>query len=253
MQMPVPVDVVNMARTTSRKTESTIDAAVSKLRKRAWEVEPGMLLGGEEALIAQLGVSRATIRQAARLLEREGLLRVRRGINGGYFSARPDLHTIEAAVSAYLEMVDTDAEEPLAIASALWVEVMRRMARLETGKAATLVEDFRKVLSQVSPNASFDDVLDFEQGFRKAIFDLLNARYIELIFQVNMVFQRRHFPTFPSDRDNTAEHLEFVHAWRNAKLMEFDAIAEGNPALAMMAARRTRDLWHRRLGFPSFF
>lgn len=242
-----------MPPTPSRKTESTINAAASKLRKLAWEVEPGALLGSEEALITQLGVSRATIRQVARLLEREGLLRVRRGINGGYFSARPDLHTIEATVSAYLEMVDTDAEEPLAIASALWVEVMRRMAALRTGKAAAVVEEFRKHLSRVSPNASFDDVLDFEQGFRKAIFDLLNARYIELIFQINMAFQRERFPILPSDRDDTVEHREFVCAWRNTKLMELDAIAEGNPALAMMAARRTRDLWHRRLGFPPFF
>lgn len=242
-----------MARSTPRKPESTINAVASRLRKLAWEAEPGTLLGSEEALIARLSVSRATIRQVARLLEREGLLRVRRGINGGYFSARPDLHTIEATVSAYLEMLDTDDEELLTIASALWVEVMRRMAGLRTVKTAALVDEFRKNLSRVSPGASFDDVLDFEQGFRKAIFDLLNARYTELIFQINIAFQRKRFPTIPSDRDDTIEHREFVCAWRNTKLMEFDAIAEGNPALAMMAARRTRDLWHRRLGFPAFF
>ena len=74
-------------------------------------------MGSEETLIAKLGVSRATVRQAARLLEREGFPRVRRGINGGYFAARPDVRTIEKAVSSYLEMVHTKPEDITVIAS----------------------------------------------------------------------------------------------------------------------------------------
>jgi len=50
----------------------------------------GALIGSEESLIADLGVSRSTLRQAARLLEREGLLRVKRGINGGYYGQPTD-------------------------------------------------------------------------------------------------------------------------------------------------------------------
>ena len=84
-----------MPRERAPRLKSTIDAAASRLRALARAANADALLGSEEALVAQLGVSRATLRQVARLLEREGLLKVRRGINGGYFAARPDLRTVE--------------------------------------------------------------------------------------------------------------------------------------------------------------
>lgn len=93
---------------TKTKPKSALDEAASRLRSIALTAKEGGLVGSEETLIAKLGVSRATVRQAARLLEREGFLRVRRGINGGYFAARPDVRTIEKAVSSYLEMVHTN-------------------------------------------------------------------------------------------------------------------------------------------------
>jgi hypothetical protein len=38
-----------------------------------------------------------------------------------------------------------------------------------------------------------------------------------------------------------------VRAWRSAKLLELESIADGDPELAMMAARHGRNLWHRRI------
>jgi GntR family transcriptional regulator, transcriptional repressor for pyruvate dehydrogenase complex len=49
-------------------------------------VEPGGRLPYEQELAAALGVSRSTITHALRLLEREGLVEVRRGRGGGVFS-----------------------------------------------------------------------------------------------------------------------------------------------------------------------
>lgn len=44
-----------------------------------------------------------------------------------------------------------------------------------------------------------------------------------------------------------AEHHAFVQAWRNAKLMELEAISDGDPELGMMAARHIRTLWRERI------
>src|SRR3569623_1918283 len=96
---------------TRTKNETAIEAAAPRLRSIVLGTPEGTLLGSEEALIKRLDVSRATVRQVARLLEREGLLLVRRGINGGYFAARPDARTIESTVSAYLEIFDSDIED----------------------------------------------------------------------------------------------------------------------------------------------
>src|SRR5690625_2764397 len=99
------------------RNKSIIDTAAAQLRTLVLSVDEDTLLGSEEELIKQLGVSRATVRQVARLLEREGLLRVKRGINGGYFAVRPDVNSIAQTVSTYLDMVDTEREDITQIAS----------------------------------------------------------------------------------------------------------------------------------------
>jgi hypothetical protein len=45
----------------------------------------------------------------------------------------------------------------------------------------------------------------------------------------------------------TRTHREFVRAWKKAKAMEFESIMDGDPDLAIMAARHSRNLWHKRL------
>ena len=228
------------------KSKSTIDSAASQLRSIVLSAEEGVLLGSEETLVARLGVSRATTRQVARLLEREGLLRVRRGINGGYFAARPDLHTIEATVSAYLEMLHTESEDVTVIASVLWVEALRRAARKRTAESKALAEEYLQRVRALRLDASFEDVLLIELESRKAIFDLIKSRYIELIFQINIAFAQRRFPATGA-KDDTDAHREFVRAWRHAKQLEFESIAEGDAELAMLAAQHGRNVWHRRI------
>jgi GntR family transcriptional regulator, transcriptional repressor for pyruvate dehydrogenase complex len=230
---------------TARIRSTVLDSA-ARLRAIVMAANEGMLLGSEESLIATLGVSRTTVRQVARLLEREGLLKVRRGINGGYFAARPDVHTIEAAVSAYLDIVHTDPEDLTVVASVLWVEVLRRAARIRDGRASVLAERYSAEVRAVRSDAPFHEVLQVEQQSRKAIFDLIQSRYIELIFQINTAFaQGRMAPT--AVLDGTDTHREFIRAWRNAKLLEFESIADGDPELAAMAARHGRNIWHRRI------
>ena len=228
------------------KPKSALDGAASRLRSIALAAKEGVLVGSEETLIAKLGVSRATVRQAARLLEREGFLRVRRGINGGYFAARPDVRTIEKIVSAYLEMVHTKPEDITIIASVLWVEVLRRAAQLKTPEATALAEKFMERIRALKPDASFHDVLRVDQESRAAIFELIESRYIELIFQINTEFAHRRFAP-PSEKDDTKAHRQFVAGWRNAKMLEFQGILTGDPELAMLAARRSRNEWHRRI------
>src|SRR5260370_9564489 len=193
------------------KIKSTLDSAAAQLRSIVLATREGTLLGSEEALIAKLGVSRATVRQVARLLEREGLLHVRRGINGGYFATRPDLHTIETAVSAYLEMLHTESEDVTVVASVLWIEVLRRAARTRTPESKALAEKYLERLRALRLDASFQDVLIIEQESRKAIFDLIHSPYIELIFQINIAFAQRRFSPAVA-KDQTEAHREFVRA-----------------------------------------
>lgn len=228
-----------------RANVSTLDAVKAKFREFVLAAKEGEFLGSEDSLIAAIGASRSTVRQAARLLEREGLLRVKRGMSGGYYGSRPDEKTIETTVSAYLETLDMSYEDVTAVASVLWIEVMRRAASLNNEAARKLAKHHRQKVLEVGDDATFHEVAEVEQASREAIFDLVKSRYIQLIFHINISFSVGRFP-LAATRDGTAKHREFVNAWREVKLMELRAIADSDVELGMMAARRIRNIWHSR-------
>jgi|SRR5882724_4837394 len=74
----------------------------NNLRKELLELKKGAFFGYEDDLLARLNVSRPTLRQAARVLEHDQLLLVRRGPHGGYYAHRPDVQSVINAASLYL-------------------------------------------------------------------------------------------------------------------------------------------------------
>lgn len=232
-----------MAKT---QKKSAIDIAAETLREIILSTDEGTFVGSEDTLMSRLACSRSTVRQTARLLEREGLLRVRRGINGGYFAARPDVGTIESVVGTYLATLDMDAQDVTLLASALWVEAMRKAAGADKTAAEVLVSRLRKKIKSVKDSATFQQVRDVELETQNAIFNLTNSMYVKLIFDINAEFSRRRFHQ-PLESDEGPDHLAFVPAWREAKMMELNAILQGDRDLAVMAARYSRKIWHRRV------
>jgi len=63
---------------------------------------PGVLLGSELDLLARYETSRPTLRQAIRILEMEGLVLVRRGKSGGFFTSLPNSDGAARAAGTYL-------------------------------------------------------------------------------------------------------------------------------------------------------
>lgn len=231
---------------TKREIKSALDAAAEKLREIVLSREPGAYLGREEALITELGFARATVRQAARLVEREGLLLVRRGNNGGYFGSRPDATTIESVVSTYLSMVDVPPEDVTVIATALWVEAMRKAARAPHDVIAEGIASLLERTRAVADNASFAEVRELERETQDVVFALADSAYIKLIFDINVAFSRRTYQG-PVLDDVSVEHRRFVQSWRNARLMELGALLQGDVELAGISSQYSRKVWARRI------
>lgn len=229
-----------------KETRSAIENAAERLRSTVLDAADGAFIGSEDALMARLGCSRNTVRQVARLLEREGVLRVKRGINGGYFGARPDAGTIEVTMAAYLETLDMDPQELTILASALWVEAMRKAAGADRDRLQATVGQLRKRVSAIRDEATFAQVQAVELEMQAAIFELADANYIKLIFDVNVAFSARKLGV-PTPDDDTAYHREFVPVWRDAKLMELLALGGGDREVAVMASQYSRKIWHRRV------
>lgn len=65
---------------------------------------PGSALPSEPELIAQSGLGRATVREAIRLLEAQGLIVIRRGSHGGIFVAQPNLSNLSHSLAPVLTL-----------------------------------------------------------------------------------------------------------------------------------------------------
>ncbi|MEY4721410.1 MAG: hypothetical protein RIQ46_1135 [Pseudomonadota bacterium] len=226
----------------SQSRRSALDQVVANLREWALSVPEDTLLGNEESLVDKLAAGRNTVRQAARLLEREGFVRVRCGISGGYFAARPDLGTIEQAASAYLTSIAVTVKDVTYVASLLWEEVVRRAARLPSAEGRDAMEALIAKVAALPDDADFPTVMELEQAIRNAIFEMTDSAYIEMIFQINYAFAERVSPSEEIDASQCAPG--FPEIWRQGKLMELGAIRDRDEKLAVMAAHHSRNRWH---------
>ena len=79
-----------------------------------------------------------------------------------------------------------------------------------------------------------------------AILKLAKSTYMRLVFELNIAFSRRVFPAANPDNESDM-HRKFVRDWREAKLMELNALDLGDSELAVLAANHSRKVWHRRI------
>lgn len=78
-------------------------------------VEDGAFLGAEDDLLARLGVSRPTLRQAAKIAENDRLVSVRRGIKGGFYASRPDAADAIRTLTRFLRLKGATLEHIMAV------------------------------------------------------------------------------------------------------------------------------------------
>jgi DNA-binding FadR family transcriptional regulator len=100
------------------------------------------LLGSEDEMIRTLGVSRPTLRQAARMLEQEQLLVVRRGIGGGLFGRRPTAEAVSHSASVYLRSTGATYKDLISTQLILGTETARRAAMNPNRKAREALVTF---------------------------------------------------------------------------------------------------------------
>src|SRR5579862_3781249 len=101
-----------------------VQTAAAKLRALILATDPGVQIGSLTELAQRLDVGIVTVQQAARILEHEGLLLVRRGPGGGYYGTRPDEAALERSVVAYLQGHGSGHREAAAVATVLRGEIV---------------------------------------------------------------------------------------------------------------------------------
>ena len=116
------------------KPSSTADRVASILRERILETVEDSYIGSEADLASEIGVSLPTLRQAARMLEYEQLLKIKPGKGGGYFSRRPSIDCAIKSASQYLSSKDL-------VSSAMFMECADAIVSALVAKAVHCTDE----------------------------------------------------------------------------------------------------------------
>lgn len=98
-----------MMRLDTLKVPRASELVADKLRSLIVDgvVEQGASLPSEKELVSQLGVSRATLREALRILEAQGLIVTKTGPRGGIVVQRPGAANLTRSLSLLLQLEET--------------------------------------------------------------------------------------------------------------------------------------------------
>jgi DNA-binding FadR family transcriptional regulator len=172
-----------------------------------------------------------TVQQAARVLEHEGILSVRRGPGGGYFGRRPDALALERSLATYIRFRRADDYEALKMMTLLDCELMPTAAHCTQ---VTLLNELRSLKARVDVCLSGDERLAFEDALHAILFKMVDQPLIELLAQVSIRFYRsRPIPQI-------FEGEEGLRAWRQWRHQIIDAILSHDPERARFEAERHR-------------
>jgi GntR family transcriptional repressor for pyruvate dehydrogenase complex len=168
------------------------DVVVLRVREQIvnQRLPEGTPLPSEAELMHLYGVGRVAVREALRLLERDGLIEVRRGAHGGIFVSHPEIRQVRDAVALLFAMQNTTLREfvefrqliePAAAARAaknLSEKHRSELARLLEGKEVLeRVPDMHLLVAEATGNGVIAVSLNalqgaFEGHFRRGKIDV---------------------------------------------------------------------------------
>lgn len=101
----------NEGHRTSTESVSMVTHTAKALTRMSLSAQDGEYLGAEADLLQALGISRPTLRQAAKVVESDRLLTVRRGAGGGFYAARPTARDALQAPAMWLKLQAANLEQ----------------------------------------------------------------------------------------------------------------------------------------------
>ena len=224
--------------TETGKRDSAVARVVRALVRLSMDAEDGAYLGSELGLLAKLQVSRPTLRQAAKILQNDQMIEVRRGLNGGFYACRPEARHVVQGPAFYLRLKGATLSEA---GVAMNVIMSSNAAAAALNPDATLRAALRGLAEEL---AGMDDaayttsyLLGFEQRLIKLVARMGQNPFLEL------------FVTIVNEFGLLERDLRFYEnisarkmLWRDLQLEYCRAILEGDPEHATLLVHRRSTL-----------
>lgn len=219
----------------SQKPRLVQDTA-EKLRDLIFQQEPGTQIGSLNEVAEQLGVGIVTVQQAARILEHEGLLAVKRGPGGGYYGARPDAAALERAFGTYMRLHNIGYREAFEMTVLLDCDIIQAAAHNQDSSALEKIAD---LIAQLERSDTPEDCIQFEEDLRETLLKIVERPLLELLSRVAMqLYKTGSHPGIFSGEFALSE-------WKQGRQRILHAIVQQDAELAYFEAERFRRLTQR--------
>jgi len=215
-----------------------VQATAEAMREAILSAEPETRIGSLSTIAESMGVGIVTVQQAARILEHEGLLDVRRGPGGGYYGKRPDKASLERLIEAYIRHQPVGYAEALDIVTLLFCELVAAAAECED---TTLTQQLATLAGELDQCRTQEESGVFEEKLQNLLFRMVDRPLFELLTTVALHLYTS-WPRPPFYEGETG-----ISTWRAGRQRLLNAILSGDGELARFEAQR-----HRRLLLARF-
>lgn len=230
---------MNARLPSTTRNETLVNRTARALSDLSLAVDPGAYLGAEEDLLQRLAVSRPTLRQAAKMVERDRLISIRRGTGGGYFADRPDARDAIRSLAHFLRLRGTTLADVIEVTRPIGEAAAATAARLRTDADRERLQDF---IATLDDRDSPRELIAGEVEMARTISSLSGNPVVELVLEIGYSFGLgERGVDFYSDADRRAK----ARALQRGLLT---AIADGDPDIARLMMRRRSDQFDAWLG-----
>ncbi len=221
--------------------EGVVTAAVTTLRDMIVAQAPDTQIGSLPELAKALGVGIVTVQQAARVLEHEGFLKVRRGPGGGYYGTRPDAEGLSRAISGFLALHHSAHPEAIDIITLLDCELMAAAA---AATDAALRQELATLAESIDTRNTAPQRGTFDQRMLDILYLMVDRPLMELLSRVAV----HHYADYP--RGPVYAGADGRQRWKRERRAIISAILDGDVERARFEAQRRRREIMRRLDAP---
>jgi GntR family transcriptional repressor for pyruvate dehydrogenase complex len=164
---------------TVKKREKVSEGIITQIRDAilGGGLKPGDRLDSEKVLMDKFGVSKASLREALRVLEVMGLIEIRKGVSGGVFVSEVSLRTTITGILNFLHFQPVLCKEistlryiiepPIAQIAAILREDsdILKLKKIISSNEMSAGLDFHRHLVRISKNPLLILVIDFIGGY----------------------------------------------------------------------------------------
>ena len=215
---------------TAVEPRSAADQIARQLREAltSGALRPGDRLAPEPNMAADFGVSRATLREAIKILRAQGVLRTQRGAKGGHFVVSPQTDVLAESVGQTFGLWFDAGDISVAEVDEARLVVERACVALAAGRRTQVdLDAMRKILADAGdPALTLEQFLQYEVMFHRRIAQAARNRLLELpMTAIHIVRPRTNRLLRRPDRSVVLDQHTAL----------YDAIAAGDPTRAQVA------------------